>query len=636
MSEFSPPQNPSEDPPQRLPERRTDGGTVRQAPEEPAEQVSLEEMMERLQRSGAGESRSGRRRRSSQGKRSASGSSPSQTEEPAPRESRSGEAALPLPKAVLPPPRRQDAEAANFRERRDFGAAGRKKRWLIYSLIGLLAVAGLVWLGIRMLNRWRIEGEGFRVNAGRRVSELADRRVSFSRFRQAGADQLNIASFSLAPARQDLLETALASDLTVDLAAGSWLADEWSVRSLRIKKADFAFKPNKPLDEQTIMGSTPAPVDRGAPTAGGFRIGLTSDPASVEVEAGRFDELNLTWPGPGGQPESLNGLEGNFRLVDRENLQMEMVGGVLDTAAWSPMPVRQVNARLRGTALEIVSARLGFTAEHEIRVSGTADLTPAGKIQLKVDIGQILLKHLLPASWSFAVLGSFESQGGSWVSSIQSGPPATLTGPIRVRGLVLRNLPFVDKIASLLNKPELSLMEFPTLTGNFAWTPEATRLTNLSAVSTDGLLRFKGGVTVTPGDTISGQLTFEANDAIFAGLPAESVTSFTPSEEGWRALTVTLGGREDALTDDIGIANPIILKTRPTAIPANDPSLEIPRMTLPPGVKVPAPAATPAPAPIPAATAPAAVPPVRRAPVPARPQPSDAELERGFNELLGR
>ncbi len=495
----------------------------------------------------------------------------------------------------------------------------RRRRWGLYTLLALVILAAATWFGIRLLNRWRIEGEGFRVNAARRVSELTDRRVSFSRFQQTASDQLGNASLTISPAFQDLLSSANFTNLTAQLAAGSLMSDDWTLRSLRFQKADLAFDPAKKMDATTMWQTAPAPVDRGAPSQGSsFRLGLTSEPAAIVLESGYFDELNLTWPGPEGKPGTLTQLEGNFHLAGPA-LQLEMSGGLLDTASWPPFPVHQINAKLQGSTLEIISARLGFTAGHEIRVTGSAELVPAGRLQLSGDISPILLKHLLPENWSTNVLGSFETTGSQWTSHFQSGPPPTLSGPFMVRGAVLRGLPFVEKIAALLRKPELALMEFPTFSGQFTWTPQMTRISQISATTKDSLLRLKGDLTVTHDGNLGGQLAFEANDAYFAGLPPEEPQLFSPSADGWRTLIVSFGGGPSPLADNIAPPPPAAAPTRPTAVPA------APRLSLPDGVSPP-PATAPRPAP---------PVPVPSPPRPARPR-SEAELEKEFNEIIGR
>ncbi len=575
-----------------LPTRRSPA----EPPEDSPEPVSLEEMMERLSRST--ESRSTRRRRSSTRR----------THQPLPEASNPTESPLPR-RAVLPPPRTPGLPASSPRPLRQSPRAPRRRLWL-FALLALVFLAAAAWLGLRFLNRWRIEGEGFRVNAARRLSELVGRPTSLARFRQLGPNQLGNPSLSLSPLPQDLLDSLTLTDLSAQFNPTSWLADDWAIRSLRIGRADFAFQPSKILDDQTRWKSTPLPVDRGAPAPVPFRLGMTSDPAAVLLDSGSFSQLNLSWPGPSGKPESLANLQGNFRSADQAIL-LELTGGTLDTAAWPPFPVRQLNARLHGATLEIISARLGLTADHEVRLSGSAELVPEGRLQLTADIAPLLLKHLLPDAWASSVLGTFQAQGAQWLSHFHQGPPATLSGPFTVKGLVLRGLPFVDKIAALLQKPELSLLEFPSLSGQFDWTPQGTRLSKLSATSADGLLRLQGEIAAVPGASIAATLVVTANEAYFASLPPDDPTLFQPTPQGERALTFTLSGSEGAPSDSIDIKPPAILPKIP--LPQDEP-----RLTLPP------PAATP-PRPAP-----------RPAPLSPPPKPSDAELERSFQQLLGR
>ena len=185
---------------------------------------------------------------------------------------------------MLPPPRRSEAEGKPpSRSARPGTTLAPRRRWWIYVLAASV-LAGLgIWFGIRLMNRWRIEGEGFRVNVSRRLSELADRRVSTARFRQTGSQQLSTATLALAPARQDLLSSAALANVTADLTPGSWLADDWTIQSLRFRQADFAFQPNKPPLDDTLWSSTPAPVNRGVAPKSEFRISMTSDPATVLV-----------------------------------------------------------------------------------------------------------------------------------------------------------------------------------------------------------------------------------------------------------------------------------------------------------------------------------------------------------------
>lgn len=536
------------------------------------------------------------------------------------------------PRTVLPPPR-HDSIAPKKSGARPLPGQRRFSKWLLL-LISLILLTVGIWGGIRRLNRWRVEGEGFSINLGRRVSELMDRRVMIGRLRQNDADHLTTASITFTPALQDLLDSAAFSGVSAQLApAAAGSSSDWTLRSLRFQRADLAFLPVKKLD-QTLKNMGPAVLNRGGQEAPPFRMGLSADPAAISVESGSMSQLNLTWPDTPASPGSLTGLEGNFR-VNGKVLSAEFTGGLLQTSGLPTLALHQLNARLDGTALEVVNARLGFTAGHEVRMTGQAALTPSGKIELQVDITPILLKHILPEIWVNRVRGTFESTGATWLSHFQSGPAPALSGSFKIRGLVLRDLPFVDKIATLLRKPDLVLLEFPVLSGEYRWTPHGTTFTGLTGTTTDGLLTFQANqINVIPGEANSGTCTVEANESYFAGLPAEAVTLFSSSRPDWRAIRFSLGGRDTDLTDDIRIPVPTIIKNRPL-----NSNPEMPQKAAPAGGTAPTPPTAPPPAAQVTRPGPNANP-ARPAPLPAAPAPppppSDAELERQFRELIGK
>ncbi|MES2709826.1 MAG: hypothetical protein V4726_24735 [Verrucomicrobiota bacterium] len=456
-----------------------------------------------------------------------------------------------------------------------------------------------------------------------------------SRFHEADKYSIGTASMTVSPTVDDLLETAEFTDLMVKLTPGSWISDDWSLAEVRVRGINLAFQPGKVMDART-MWSAPAPVDRGATAKSGFRMGMTSDPASISLETGVFESLNLSWPGPGGKPETLSKLEGNLRVMDG-GLNMEMRGGVLDTAAWPPFAVEQINARLKGTTLEIVSGRVALTEGATARVSGKAEMVPDGRLDLNVDIQPLPLKAILPEFWGSHVSGQFKSSGAKWVSQFKSGPPAEFSGPFIGEGMVLQGFGFVDKIANLLRRPELTLMEFLDFRGNFSWTSERVRISEIAAQSQDNFLKLSGWVEVVPGNSIIGKLRIDANEVYFAGLPGGPPSLFSRSGDGFYAMEFEITGRGNLVQDSIPMEVPVMMERGP----------ELPRMTLPPGVTVP----QPAPAPrsevvnpvVPQPSSPAGripdtidVPSIVPSAPPVPRQKSAAEIEHEFNLLIGR
>ncbi|RYD35776.1 MAG: hypothetical protein EOP86_07625 [Verrucomicrobiaceae bacterium] len=604
--------------------RRRETAELRE--EELPEPVSYDEMMARLRQSGESSGKR-RRRRSSQ-----SGENDEESSRHAAPPSASGVAGAP---AKIPPPRRSGPLKSPGRDapRVQSPAGSRKVKWILFSAAAVaLAVAG-GFAGIHALNRFRVEGEGFKVNVARRASELIQRRVTFpSTFQQAEKYTLGTSSMVITPAFGDLLETAEFTDLMLKLTPGSWMSDDWSLAHSQIRGINLVLQPGKVLDGGTVWNSRPAPVDRGVTAKGGFRLGVTSEPASIQLESGRFESLNLSWPGPGGKPETLTKVEGNFRMMDAA-VNLETQGGVLATAAWPPMKVQQINARLKGATLDIVSAKVMVGETSTARLTGRAELVPDGRLDPTVDIPPLLLKNLLPEFWSSHVTGQFSTEGAKWSSQFKSGPPAEFSGSFTGRSIVLQGMGFVDKIANLLRRPELSLMEFADFRGNFSWTAKRVRITEISARTQDNFLQLTGWVEVVPGESTIGKLRVEANEVYFAGRPGGVPSVFTPAGDGAYAAEFEISGRGNTLQDSLPVPVPILMEKGP----------DLPRMGLPDGVAPPAarPAASaPAAAPVPSLPPPSfRVPATIDAPSISPPSPAQktpAELEQEFNLLLGK
>lgn len=513
--------------------------------------------------------------------------------------------------------------------------------WILGITTLAILIGGGGFIGFQTLNKVRVEGDGFKVNVSRRVSELAGRRVSFSRFREAEKYSVGTASMAVTPEFNDLLGSAEFTDLMLKMTPASWMSDDWTLPEVRMRNVNLTFQPLKVMDTGTMLQTNPVPVDRGAVGKGGFRMGVTSDPASISVESGQFESLNLSWPGPEGKPESLSKMEGYFRPMDGA-VNLEIRGGILDTAAWPPFKVEQINARVKGTALEILSARVAISDTSIARLSGKAELVPDGKLELTADIQPVLLKDLLPDFWNSRIAGQFVSEGAKWVSQFKSGPPAEFSGPFTGRGIVFQNLGFVDKIANFLRKPELTLMEFSEFRGNFSWTAKRVRISEIAAQTQDNLLKLSGWVEVVPGESVAAQLRVEASEAFFAGLSGPP-PFFKPSGDGFLAMDFELSGRGNVVQDNIPVPVPVMMERGPEAGP---------RMSLPQGANVPAPSfapqspqtprtVTPVPAgpsgkPPTSINAPSITPSDELAPPPVPREKSAAELEADFNRLIGR
>lgn len=501
------------------------------------------------------------------------------------------------------------------------------------SAAGVLILVGAGFLGVRMLNRIRVEGDGFKVNVARRVSELAGRKVSFGRFQLASSTTFGTPVVSVTPGMTDLVGSMEMNDLMAELTAGSWMSDNWVLNDLHIRGINVSLQPEKTLSPGNMF---PVPVERAQSADGGFRLSITSDPSSIALQTGSFEQLDVSWPGPTGKPESLTKVEGSFRAGEG-TLSLETRGGLLETSIMHPLEVQKMNVSLKGSTLDIVSARLVLSRTCTALLSGKAEMVPDGKIELKAEIPPVLLRDILPAVWGEHLAGQFTSSGAKWVSHFKSGPPAEFSGPFTGHGMVIQGFDFIDKIAHLLQDPRLSLLEFQDFKGNFSWTPQGVALKDLSAQSQDGRMRLSGFVEVSAEGSLKGKLHIEASDIYFVARLKTPVPIFTPSGEGWYATDFTISGRNGEINDSIPIVTPVIIQGDRHAFP----EIGEPRMTAPPGVTPPEIRRSPEPVPAapPAESVPVTpalrIPQVAPAPPAAR-QKSPKEIENEFNELIGK
>ena len=436
-----------------------------------------------------------------------------------------------------------------------YGGLGLSKRgmWIVASLllVFLLGVGG--FFGYHWLTRFRLEGNGFQVNVGRRLSEIFNRQVTLARFRQGPVRDLSNAEVSMDGRFGDLMERATFHDVNLILSPAAWVGGDWDITTLRMREGLIQLNPGRTLD----AGMRSQPVQRSAEPAGSG-WGVSSTPTAISVETGIFDELTLKWPGPLGKPESLSKLSGSFRFGTGA-LETEIKEGTLDTEAWPPFAVKWIKSRLVGTNLEITEARLALSEKSQARLRGQASLVPDGSLSLHGDLDPVQVKDLIPSGWGQRVLGMFSSPTFTWESKFQSGAPAELKGPFLVQGLALRNMPFLDKFAALVQQPDYQLLEFPEVKGDFSWSPDRTLITGLKG-ERPGLVRISGDLEVSSSGLVKGNVRLEVSALQLVGLKGGRPAHFSPAaEEGWSVIEFELNGTSQMLTDSIPMASPSMI-----------------------------------------------------------------------------
>lgn len=515
----------------------------RQHAEDGKTNYSLDEMLSQLRKTGEGEGRRRRRRSSQEG----GGSS---RRKPKSRSSRS----LPASSGLSP----------------------RTKFWSLVA-IGVLAVLAASIYGFRMMTRFRVEGETFRVNVGRRVSEILGRRTVFGKFTSGTFNDLFTPSANIEMNSGELLESVKLTDLQAVFSGPSWMTNEWNLSSLFVRQGRLVFNPQTPDDSVKEAWRVGAPgTDREAPTRG-FRFGISADPAVIAFDRGRFEAIDLEWPGPDGKPMGVYNLRGSFGL-SAGVLSAQATDGQFRAGLWpkAEMGVRSFSVEQDGTRMAI-NARVALNSGggervSEVRLVGSADLVPTGSIELKAEMPDpVHVRHLIPLEWTQSLAGDIRLRDAVWTSSFRDGPPAELKGEFTINDLIVR-VPFGVKLASALRNPKLADLEFNgPATGRFSWTPERTEVTDFR-VESGNLLRMSGQFTVDANQTLSGELAIEIDSTFYVGLPGGRPSFIPEPVDGWSRIEFTISGRPGNIVDSIpyspsSLIIPVAPQSAPPAVP---------------------------------------------------------------------
>lgn len=463
-------------------------------------------------------------------------------------------------------PRRRRSEQPIYSKRR-------RRRTVILLVGGLATLVIGTWYGIKFFQRVRLEGETFREGVNRRISAALGCKVEFTRLHEGGERSLAATGGLLTMREQALMESAKFSSVNASLTSASWFSHEWGIETLSISNILFKLNPQRaPLSD-----ITPPPAVRES--GDGFRWSISSEPNIITLDAVRVvNGLDLEWPGPAGQPpEAIRGLIGGGKIQPGGGgLGGSFVNGTLSLRGLPEISVAHLSWQLAGTRLAIPGARASSGPGTLFEITGHADLVREGTVALKVSIVDSQLKPLLPAAWRERLSGSLAAKDCAFTASIGKGPERTLSGDFTVTGALFSGIGFVHKIAHFLQRTDLSILEFPSLSGHFTWSPSGGLvLTNLTA-EREASLRLAGDVTVNAAGAVSGRLTASVSDLTLRARSAAVPHPFRPSgEEGWTAFNFSVSGTAASLDDDIPVA---------------DTSLNFPRAVVPNGQKQPAPA----------------------------------------------
>lgn len=475
-------------------------------------------------------------------------------------------------------------------------ARKRRKRWIVIG-ISIVSFVLAAWYGVRLFQKLRLEGETFRENLNRRLSEAVGCQVELTRIRDGGAGSLSATEGRCDTRDADLVEYGVFSGVNAALTSSSWVSDEWGITMLSFVDGTIRFNPARSLYSGDTTGYIP-PAGGRERAPGGFRFGISPEPSKISLDALRFTGgLNLEWPDAASDRglESIKGLRGHAKFPARGGIEGAFVKGTLSLRGMPEMSLEHLQWKLDGRKLTIPGARIEFNGTGRAEITGNAHLVTDGGLDLSVVLRDLPLDNILPTGWTDRLSGKLSVEDGKFTASFGKGAERLFSGTFRIAGCVLKGLGFVNKLSFALQRPDLTVQEFPVLSGRFTWSPSGGLVVSELSGELDGTLRLTGGFTARPDGKLSGNLQAAASETALRARSADVPHPFGAPDNGWAGTEFSLSGGIQAVSDDLVLPG---VSGAPSAVPE-----------------------TPAP---------------RRGPSAPPATPGKEELERQFNELLPR
>ena len=430
----------------------------------------------------------------------------------------------------------------------------RRRRLTIGLVLGITTLVLAGWYGFRFFQRLRLEGETFREGVNRRTSEAVGCQVEFTRIHDGGDSSLSAVECRFDTRNEDILASGTLFGINADLTGSSWVSSEWGIKQLSITRGMLTFDPQRIPSAADNMKIMPRAAGREK-SKDGFRFSIDPEPDIITLDLIRFTGgLDMEWPSGAGdrKPETIRGLRGHAKLPDDGEIEGAFAGGTIVLKQWPEMRLEQFQWTLKERRLGITGAQIVIgSGEARAAIAGHADLIKEGSLDLKVTIESSLLKFFLPAAWQERVGGLFSTKDASFRAAFGKGPERKFEGDFTLEGGVLRGMGFINKLADSLQRRALSPLEFPQLTGHFAWSPSSgMEITNLAG-DKEGLLRLAGDVKVNAAGVVSGRLKASASEIALSDRTVDHPHPFGSVADGWASVEFNLSGSATLVNDDL-------------------------------------------------------------------------------------
>lgn len=341
-------------------------------------------------------------------------------------------------------------------------------------------------------------------------------------------------------ADDSFLSKAVFKELTADLKVTNLVANKWMGREVFAKEGTIAFK--KALSNPEItsaLAEDEIPYDYQR-----YRCGETSV---------LFGETKQT------APILIEGMETSLKYLGLDGFQLNANKGTLTAKGFGEFIVYRGTVSFRPGIIDITSFRLKDSSETgEAILSGSVPMNLQDRISLDLDLIDFPLSSLIGAKMGRIMDGHLNTEDGRVVFKHGDYDGLELKVPFSSPEISLSGLPFLQILKELMSESNYAKPIFiDEASGSLMKTINQSVVVSGLKLERKGLMYLKGGFTVSSTGQLSGQLTVGLSDTRLSiaerGMRAngnERPLPFGELEDGYRWMKLNLSGTVDNPQDN--------------------------------------------------------------------------------------
>jgi hypothetical protein len=395
--------------------------------------------------------------------------------------------------------------------------------WIsLASVLVLIVLCALV--ASLMISRF-LRSEAFRKLMGAKTGEALYSEASYSPLNWSGPSMF-VDSLQATGLEGSIVQSLRADQVRADVNWRAIFQGAWRVDQIQVVSFDATFRPGSIVPKDSIE------VPR-APPRSGIASWLPSRFEVGELDIGRA-RLHF---------RSQRGLEiASLRdaaldiYPDGKGWAIDGKGGLLSVSKLPSLKVVSFRSRTQGDVF--------FLTNGEFRLGEAGKISASGEFgdnsKLRVEWSQVDVDPFLEEPWRSRLSGVLAGTASiEWPESGISAGKAV--GNFRLTDGVAENIEMLDQVATFTGAPQFRRMPLQEFSGNYEWTRNLLKITNLVAES-KGLLRLEGACTIAEGGRLDGSLRVGVTPQTLQWLPGSRERVFTVAHNGYLWTDVRIGG----------------------------------------------------------------------------------------------